>query len=518
MATKLTQARTDGQPFPLPVPTEQGVLRPHRRQFVVGPCPCPVYEDWCRHLLGEGLWITHCPELRVGHSPDAEGCSWWLLGLAVETQADRLAPLAAIGRSPTRQVPDLYPSWAGRWILIGQGQLHLDASGLLGCFYGQTRQGEKWASSSPALLISLLALEGQAGADPRSLQFETGISWYPPPHSRFAGIARLLPSQVLNLREGTVQPRSLMPPLIPSRSLDQALECIQHILVTTLKHLPSIQSQLWLGLTAGYDSRLMMAMSRVAGIPVTTFTRIALRMSVADRLLPPQLARDCGYEHLFLRGSRHHPQRLPLVRLHSAGHVSEGDATPFVCGDRDRLQGLAFGGHGFAVASGFFQLRQLPATLADAETGARQLAQLFLEPVTSTATVGLRDWLTWVIQHPQPHLDWRDRFFIEQRQAGWLSAKEQVYDLADLERFPILNSAHLYSILLSVREDDRLDSKLQAALIQQVAPELCHHPFNPKDAEFGWHQVVLAKATDYPAYLLRKVTRPLRWQWRSMQR
>jgi hypothetical protein len=123
-----------------------------------------------------------------------------------------------------------------------------------------------------------------------------------------------------------------------------------------------------------------------------------------------------------------------------------------------------------------------------------------------------------VIQHPQPHLDWRDRFFIEQRQAGWLSAKEQVYDLADLERFPILNSARLYSILLSVREDERLDSKLQAALIQQVAPELCHYPFNPKDAEFGWHQVVRAKATDYPAYLLLKVTRPLQWQWRSMQR
>ena len=495
------------------IPTQQ--ISPHRRQFVIGSKQFFPDQNWCSHQLESSIWISYCPDLRVAETQDANGVKWRLLGLAIESQADKLDPLEEITRTNTSKVPEIYPSWAGRWVLIGDGQIHMDASGLLGCYYGILDR-QMWVSSSPALLAQILFVNQATEIDPRPLQYEVGISWFTPPRSRFKGIFRLLPSQIVELKDNSIKPRPLMPKIDFCRSFEEILDRVKTSLVTTLSRLGQIESQLWLGMTAGYDSRLMLALSRDADINIQAFTRIATRMSVADRLLPPKLVRDCGYEHIFRKMGPRRPERKPLVAEHSAGHVSEGDAEPFIKGIREGMTGISFGGHGFSVASGFAHLRRLPNTVEDAEIGAKQIAKLFQEPIDSTATAGLRDWLDWVLQHPQDNLDWRDRFFIEQRQAGWLSSKEQVYDLAQLERFPILNCAYIYSLLLSLKEEQRLGSLVQKELIRQVAPELLQYPFNPNDFYFGMGRVMLSKSWELPQYIAYKVTGKLRWLWHSL--
>ena len=487
-------------------------MQPHRRQFVIGPEAVRVTAHWCCRQLAPDTWLSHCPHLRAGWTEDADGAVWGLLGLAVETLEERASPLAEIARTPGAQVPALTPSWAGRWVLVGRGQVHMDASGLLGCFYSRANQ-QMWVSSSPVLAQRGVP-DGQPEIDPRPLRYEVGISWYTPPRSRFAGIHRLLPSQVIDLNNQSVQPRPLMPPIECDRPYEETVELLQSGLVTALRRLPEAGSKLWLGLTAGYDSRLMLALSRSAGIDVMPFTRIAARMSVGDRLLPPELARECGYDHVFISGSRDR-ERQPLVAQHTAGNVSDGDAEPFIQGVRDGLNGISFGGHGFSVASGFASLRLLPTTVNDAEMGSKQIAKVFQEPTHSTATAGLQEWLEWVLEHPQENLDWRDRFFIEQRQAGWLSSKEQLYDLNQLERFPILNSARTTALLLGLKEEQRLGSLVQADIIRRVCPALLNYPFNPDDRYFGF-QAAFSKSLDLPQYLYGKAVSKLRWLWRSL--
>ena len=488
--------------------TPPPTLPPHRRQFVVGPTPFNLDQTWRHCPIAPAGWLSHCLELRVASGSDASGKTWILLGMAIETRPERPAPLASIAQTETAAVSHLYTSWAGRWLLLGPGTVHLDASGLLGCFYGADQGGRTWASSSAGLLADIV---NASAIDSRCLRYEVGISWYTPPRTRFLGLRRLLPSQVLHLPDGDIVPRPLTPAIQPERESSDTLWQIQTGLVTTLKQLPAIGVPIWLGLTAGYDSRLLLGLSQVAQIEVKPFTRIAARMSVADRLLPPQLAHTGGYTHTFLRRGKRFPERQALVSSHSGGQISAGDAEPFVRGDRDGLKGIAFGGHGFAIASGFYKLRDLPATLTSATEGAQQIANLFQEPLTSTATAGLQDWLEWVLAHPEPHLDWRDRFFLEQRQAGWLSTKEQVYDLTDLERFPILNCARLYSLLLSIPAEQRLGSKIQTELLQRVSPRLMAYPFNPSDFYFGPMRVIRSKAKDLPQYVLAKAIGKLRY-------
>ncbi|MEL6814898.1 MAG: hypothetical protein AAFN12_15815 [Cyanobacteria bacterium J06560_2] len=495
------------------------LLRPHRRQFVIGPHSFQADESWICLPLEGGRWLSHCPTLRIATATDANGCCWYLLGLAVDTLEERGAPTTTLAQSNSAEIPERYVSWAGRWLLIGQSQVHLDASGLLGCFYGTDEAGQHWASSSPALMTHFLSpavdrsFPEQLG--PRLLVHERGISWFPPPTTPTQALRRLLPSQCLDFCRGQVLPRPLLPPIDPLRPYAETVAQVKQSLLTALKGLAALKQSLWLGLTAGYDSRLMLALSAHGQLPIALFTRVAARMSVADYRLPPQLARACGYQHRYLKSRRRNLQRGPLLAEHSAGYVSAGDAKPFLQGVRDGLTGISIGGHGFAIASGFSHLRSLPATCENADTGAAQIAKVMREPADSSAVIGLRAWLRWALQNPQAHLDWRDRFFIEQRQAGWLSAKEQVYDLLPLERFPILNAGRTYALLLSLPENQRLNSLVQADLIAQIAPELAAYPYNPKDAHFGLFTAIASKGTHAPMYFYRKVTDKLQRMTRA---
>src|SRR5687768_15672847 len=98
----------------------------HRRQFVIGPEPFRFSDDWLCRKLNRSTWVSYCPELRAGWTTDAEGVSWGLLGLAVQTIEDQADPLDGIAGATSDAAPDLYASWAGRWVMVGRGQVHMD--------------------------------------------------------------------------------------------------------------------------------------------------------------------------------------------------------------------------------------------------------------------------------------------------------------------------------------------------------------------------------------------------------
>ena len=459
-------------------------LKSHRRQFVIGTSSVYPCDDWQSFELTDNYWLSYCPDLRISRVRDLDGVEWCLLGMAIATTAN-ITPEKLISQRSSQQVIAEYSAWAGRWLLIGNGEIHLDANGLLGCFYGEKSLEETWLSSSPTLLAEIIPASDK---DDRNLIYGSGISWYAPPYSGYPQIARLLASQVLNFTTGSILPRPLMPEIDSNRDYNTSLDLVKNALITALQNLGKLEQPIWLGLTAGYDSRLMLAIAKAAQIEFTTFTRIAGRMSLADFDLPPKLAKECDIPHIYLPNKPPQEQELRrnLVKQHSGNNVSVGDAEPFIMGVRDRLKGISFGGHGFAIASGFHTLRQLPASFDSPSSGAVQIARLFNEPPDSSAVAGMTAWLTWVQKHPQANLDWRDRFFLEQRQAGWLSSKEQVYDLSDLIRFPILNAARTYSLLLSIPEAQRLDSLVQVAILKQLNPSLLNYPFNPSRDYFNY--------------------------------
>jgi hypothetical protein len=441
-----------------------------------------------------------------------------LAGLAVQTLASALDPLDQITATRTSSVPELYTAWSGRWLLVGDGEIHLDAGGLLGCFYGEDVRGRTWASSSAALLEKAIAAESPLAPDPRRLRYERGLNWYPPPRARQARIRRLLPSQTLDLREGSVRARSLLPPIDPRRGYDQTLETLGDALVVALQRLPRDRDPVWLSLSAGLDSRTVLAAAAKSSVAFALFTYVGARTPPADRLIPPRLARELGHDLTLLRRGRRGRRRMTRARMqlviaHSGGHVAEGDAQPILHGSRDALDGVATGGWGFGVGKALNR-EGLPPTLDDPAQVARRIGSAFGEPEESGAVAGLREWLEWTLETPQDHLDWRDRFYIEQRLAGWQSSKEQVYDMMALERIPIINSARCYALLLEVDEPVRASLRHQRDLVERMCPRLARHPANPSVGQLGLAPVTAAMLRDDPVRALRavgrRVTAPVR--------
>src|SRR5678815_4190960 len=107
----------------------------HRKQFLIGCQPRKIKANWETVNIGGNLYLSHCPNLSVERIRDLNDVDWYLLGLAIQTNKEKNDPLTEIGNSFTDNVKELYKSWNGRWILVGNNEIHIDCCGLIGCFY-----------------------------------------------------------------------------------------------------------------------------------------------------------------------------------------------------------------------------------------------------------------------------------------------------------------------------------------------------------------------------------------------
>ncbi len=469
------------------------VLLVHRRQFVLGPNRIDGRPDWIHDRVGR-LWLSRCPELRVRRVADGDGAEWWLLGRAVQSDPDGPDPEDAIASASTGDVAATRRSWAGRWVLLGGETVYPDASALLGVLFGRTSEGI-WASSSPTLLRRIVHGAPPPPNEPPHLFYECGLSWHPPPAGGWPGIRRLLPSQTLDLGSSEVRHAPALPPCDDGLTHEERLDVLYGRLVATIRGLcEDTPEPPWLGLSGGYDSRLMLALATSASLEVRPYTWLSARTAPADRHLPPVLANVVGVSHLSLSDRGRRAERLAAVLEHTGTAVSRGDAEPVLGGSRAALSGVSFGGHGFALATGFWRLHELPRRPGSAADAAQSICALFGERIDSDAGRGIEEWAEWAFRHAEPGLDWRDRFYLEQRQAGWLAAKEQLFDLAPLERFMPLNAASTYALVLGFDETWRHDFSLQVELIRRTAPALLEHPFNPPASAFGVREAMRRRA------------------------
>lgn len=476
-------------------------MRLHRRQLLIGPEPVQVYDDWQTRQLDAALWLSYCPALPVATNLDADGVRWCLAGLAVQSADDRPAPIDDLATTPTTDVPALTHDWAGRWVLFNNDRLYMDAAGTLGCYYGKHEES-LWLSSSPALVARQLQL---GPAEVPKLDKPLYNAWSPPPVTRTRRIARLIASQAIRLSDGDMAYRPLVPRMDRSVGPDKAAERFAQRLTTTVANLRSLDMPIWLGLTGGRDSRTVLGLCSSEKLPIRAFTRDATRMSIADHVLPPRLAAMCGVEHRFVRGKRVTKRRTDLALRHSLCEVMAHDMMPLLAGTRDELDGVMIGGHGFET----FSEPNFPDQPDHLDRDLWHLAEQilrdnFFNPADwPRAHQGLHDWLVWTKDHPDPNLDWRDRYNIEQGNGAWSAQKDLVYDLNRVSRFPLMNCAWNHALLLSLPAESRSGTAIHTRILQDTVPDLLKPPFNPKNRAFSIPTILRAKSYRLPGFLWR---------------
>ena len=440
-------------------------MRVHRRQFLIGPLPAAEAEDWIVHPLSPGVYLSYDPELPVHHGQDC-----LLLGVAFETDPDR----PAIGEQLLAGAGSLRTgSWTGRWILIRGDMLELDATGTLGCLTRMV-DGALWASSSPELLRTRApALDPPADL----LTHEKGMDWYPAPGSGIPGIRRLLPTQRLRLSDGGLETRPLLPPPPTERSYDELLDALERRLTTALRAVGSAGGVTFLPLSGGRDSRTVLAAAAAARLDLQAYTLALPDQERGDRELPPKLARAAGYEHRMIAAAQIDPERLARWDRHTGSHCVDVDRRFYACGQLDPVagSGVDLGGGVFETGRCYYHgglPDALPATADD--TG-----ELLLRAFRTSRPDDLREWARWLHSTHDPAIDWRDRFYVEQRAAAWLSTVAQGLDLAGVPRMHVANCADYLSETLAIGVDVRRAGYHHDHLVRRMAPGLAGFPFNP---------------------------------------
>jgi hypothetical protein len=76
-------------------------------------------------------------------------------------------------------------------------------------------------------------------------------------------------------------------------------------------------------------------------------------------------------------------------------------------------------------------------------------------------------------------MDWRDRFYFDQRLGGWLAANQIYPDIFDSTNFYPGNCLWIFDLLLRLDPAKRRSGAAQRKIISQLAPVLLELPINP---------------------------------------
>ena len=438
-----------------------------------------VDDSWVSVALGDDRHLSYHEALPVAVVQDRDGATWYLLGIVVQADPGREAPLVEIAGARTHEVDALPSTWSGRWALVGSDRLRTDAGSLLGCFYArEPGDGALWVSSSPGLVRDLIG----TGEPSPPLVHEGGMDWYPPPASRFAGIRRLLPSQVLALDDGSHPVRHR--PLVSRERREPCGDPLVHVEVslrTALRNLAGTGRPLWLALTGGIDSRVVLSAMWREQLDFQTFTFDVQGMSRADRFLPPILAREAGVPHTFIERRGLEEERFRTFDEHTTLHTADRDRELFAWGQWAQLPAGVIVIRANLFALGALQYyTKLPerADGVDAVVEAVEHAYGFdVNHVGSRAhSEGIREWAEWVESHPEPQIDWRDRFYWEQRGPGWAGALEQGIDLMGVDSMQPMSCESIMAALLRIETSKRYGKRWEVDLAYRMAPFLTDHP------------------------------------------
>lgn len=185
----------------------------------------------------------------------------------------------------------------GRFVLISreteeQVTVTTDAGGLFPVVFDP---GAKIVASSPAVISLFRALEFD-GSIINSVKRIDSSLWYPFGLTPYVGLRRLLPSEVLSFGRGCCAILSARRPIVPEFTRITAKDiCVQ---VAEYVACFSTDGKLTSHLTAGYDSRMVMAAILKSGIDAK-FITISTKDSGAkiDVHVAKRLAKKIGVEH-----------------------------------------------------------------------------------------------------------------------------------------------------------------------------------------------------------------------------
>jgi hypothetical protein len=380
--------------------------------------------------------------------------------------------------------------WAGRWFLISAQGCLQDATGCFGVYHRRVNTG-LWISNSPALLGDYLPGAPSAPHLPWHITDNKGIDWIPLPFSTREGIYKLLPLRIIEPQTGKISPlRFVAPSVNAGEEIQEVVSALKAIMINWAR---AGFRQRFVALTAGIDTRGNLAAAVAAKIDFKAFTTRYPITVGRDRRLPPRLAARVGASHTLRRlpatnGSvgeanvRAIMEHMDGTGWHRATMYAARHPYDLLNDGQTVAHGNCFGGEGrchyWTKLSNLG--RDTPPTQPDHILDCFAFRSSWRPEPPALWKQAFQAWID-SLQDPLPlPLDWRDRFYLEQRNGGWNSTTQAFWDMYDGTAFYPGNCLWLTHLFMRFSPEKRKQGFPQREAIRLLAPELLEFPINPK--------------------------------------
>lgn len=325
--------------------------------------------------------------------------------------------------------------------------------------------------------------------------------WFPCGLTAHRGIERLLPNHYLDLQSWRVKrhwPHSAIAPCQDPMEVAHEVAALVRTQIAALLQGPKDISQ---ALTAGHETRMLLACARADVAEVTFATITGPDRHRCDTIMARRIARDLDLRHIEApRVSASQAQRDLFVRR--GGHCM-GDTNaiyhPSVWPLAEKY--IMVSGLGGEIARAFLWHGSDTAQTVmstDRITGRLGLAKL--EVITTRMDAWLKDLPASI--SGQTAFGVLDLAYIEQRMGPWYAA--QFYCDPTLVRIAPLMTRRVVELMLSLPPDWKRVNKLNEVMVQQNWPELGRYPYNSLGV---WRDGLskVQKAMRNPRIILKKL-------------
>ncbi len=373
--------------------------------------------------------------------------------------------------------------WSGRWVLLYNRQLHMDASGNLGCAYAFDEQGEIYVSSSLHLLNTVLKRKDISNYQVKHGDGNGMLDYYPIPYTKFEGVMRLLPSQYIDF--ASEKPIQAVDDYMVRRYKHQSFEWIQDEFINKMTMLMrnierEFPQEVWITLTGGVDSRAIFAVAEKAGIEFKTYTARRFNLKKWDKDYPKRIAKKYGRKHIYIDDTKLADERkIKEFDMHCAGCAVGTERQQYSAGSDIPIGEKAVVLWGTVWPIYIKAYHQCFCGTADTIEAKIDEIRKVCGDIVDNSFVhnkSLLAWLQWEEEHPIAGYDWRERMYLEQRTGAWVGTAAQAIDLFDSIRIAPINCQELLELLLSIDAQPG-DKTFQKSVIERCCPNLKTIPY-----------------------------------------
>lgn len=443
--------------------------------------------------LKDGWILSRHQKVDAYYDPEMDilllGIAWQVLpgkGTPVE-EIKKLRP-DANGIISDRQVKDMEESWNGRYILIVQGRIYLDASSKRCLFYSDVG-----VSSSCAILAM------EKGYDEVIYQPNPVMNWMPGPLTHYDGIFRQLPCQIYNYRTGEMESRELLSENYQRiEDEKERVKLFVDLFIQSLRNMHDMlpEYKMLVALTGGHDSRALLAMAKKGGLPIEAYTLDRDTIFAGDVEYPPKLCEIAQVPYTFIpRDKEKYSAKREQEYYQQTSGLSQDQDRYFYAYDQYQELVRKFGKSMF-LRSGVWTVTSEYMHREFTKDGpVPGMYEHYELKKGSIEEKSVQQYLQWQKDHPQKRIDLATVFAWEQDSACWLSINEQCFDLIDgcLSLQP-MNCRLLISILMDFSKPDRMAKIHEERVTEYAFPELMTVPYGTfRIRGEKWYHIVKTK-------------------------